>query len=77
VEKYCVTFSILLTEEDVIHLAQKVVEGCGCVPGEYMCPTAVRLWENVNMAYRTKNWEEYDKVHREYKNHVKNIVGSE
>jgi len=34
---------------------------CGCVPGEFLCPEAVRLWAEVNVyTYRKPGDEKYE-----------------
>lgn len=50
---------------------------CGCRRGEYLCPEAVRLWNEVNRDYELcynkptsdYRWDDYDKALEAYNRH--------
>ena len=51
---------------------------CGCRPGYFMCPTAVKLWQDVGDAYwRSQNglifWREYKQALQDYRDHYNEL----
>ena len=47
---------------------------CGCIPGFYLCPEAVRLWALVGDTYEqgrlTGDWKEYENARENYRKHL-------
>ena len=43
---------------------------CGCVRGEYLCDTALQLWESINSIYKREGLSDnYYKAREEYESH--------
>lgn len=42
---------------------------CGCQPGEFLCPEAVRLWNEVNRAYEAHDEAGYAQAMEKYYQH--------
>ena len=42
---------------------------CGCIPGHYCCEENTRLWNLVNAAYASGNWEAYQTALVAYRAH--------
>ncbi len=42
---------------------------CGCDRGKFLCPEAVRLWNEVNRAYESRDWKNYDQAWSDYYAH--------
>jgi hypothetical protein len=50
---------------------------CGCIPGSFLCPKAVQLWEFANeqhrlyaLAHSESLWAEYRKAFQIYRDHL-------
>ncbi len=46
---------------------------CGCVPGHFLCPEAVRLWDMVNVAYQNHDVIGYELAKQAYNKHIDEV----
>lgn len=46
---------------------------CECVPGHFLCPEAVRLWDMVNAAYREHDDNGYESAKQAYDKHIDEV----
>jgi len=49
---------------------------CNCEPGYFLCPKAVKLWEEVNRRYKAGDWKAYEKALDKYNEHIKKVEKS-
>ena len=43
---------------------------CTCIPGHFLCPEAVRLWNEHSAAYQRQDWVAYEETKRAYNKHI-------
>lgn len=76
-------FRMIDTEYEQARILEDARLPCGCIPGQYLCPTAVALWSALTHAWDalwgkapTGTWQEYDRARDTYRAHYpSNILG--
>ena len=46
---------------------------CGCIPGHFLCPEAVRFWDMVNATYREHDDIVYESAKQAYDKHIDEV----
>ena len=53
---------------------QQIKLACGCIPGFFLCPVAVHLWDDHNQAYYQKDYDKYASTGLLFDEHIDNLV---